>query len=141
MLYFCGHSILQSVVLMPACQLAITTMYRLLNFVCCRESEDTLLLILKEIYGYMGISPIKPGQVSHPNPMGQQFASPPPPARPPTMNPSMSPATLYMTPAQGEVGTPVGSYGPPPSVTQPHTPRPLNVGPPPRSGFIKTPNK
>ena len=89
----------------------------------------------------MGISPIKPGQLNHSSPAGPQLGSPPS-----TLNPS--PAPPYTAQSFPGYGAPPGmapppSMPPPPGMTVPHprTPKPANVGPPPRSGFVKTPNK
>ena len=117
-----------------------------------RESEDTILLILKEIYALSGILPLRPGQVSsvvgapavptlsplH-NPARGGF--PPPSAGPPHHVNSApllgGPPASISSPTSISMGPPLGGYsGGPPS-----GPPPTMSGPPPLSGFVRQPPK
>ncbi|CAH1783248.1 unnamed protein product [Owenia fusiformis] len=111
----------------------------------CRESEDTVLMILKETYALKGISPIKPGsdtsKKTGPPPIGPGAypMSGGPPQGPPISGVSGPPP---MSQAQGF--TPSTNFdssfnmgGPP--LDSSFTPQAASgpVGPPPMAGFMR----
>ncbi len=125
----------------------------------CRESEDTILMILKETYALLGLAPIKPGEGAHkqrlpPPPMasppGSLLASPvaPPPSH--MAGPGIAPPPVSGFSAAGPSGLPpppmMGSYGTPPppvattgawSAGAPPPASSTPLGPPPISGFVR----
>ncbi len=94
----------------------------------CRESEDTILMMLKETYALLGIAPQRPGSPSKtmlpPPPMasppGSLLASPVHSATglPPVQHPSLisigSPSAVGSPGAVGSMGTLPGGMMPPP---------------------------
>ena len=112
----------------------------LLLFLCVyRESEDTVLLILKEIHAARGIMPIRPGQdnvITSPLRPGDNIPSFP---RHPMAN------NGYPTPA-GVVSAEIPHWDAPPGVPRPVAPPTAPPGgghggtsfsPPPLSGFVR----
>lgn len=98
---------------------------------CYWESEDTVLLVLKELYGPQGMLPQMPGpELSKKGPAG------PPPL--PLYNKPQSTVSpqFSMPPMSQPTGVPLMPPGPPQS--RPMTgPPPQHVGPPPMHGFVK----
>ncbi|XP_056004599.1 phospholipase DDHD2-like isoform X2 [Ostrea edulis] len=119
---------------------------------CYWESEDTVLLVLKELYSPQGITPQMPGpdgtvklynaaaspprgpapppmaQYSPPSnqPMGVPLMTPPSNGPPPMRTPNMMPPMGHMPSPHMTQGM---TSGPPPPSS--------NVGPPPLAGFVK----
>lgn len=136
----CFDSISQSIVI------------SLYMYVFDRESEDTVLLVLKELYSPQGITPQMPGpdgtvklynaaaspprgpapppmaQYSPPSnqPMGVPLMTPPSNGPPPMRTPNMMPPMGHMPSPHMTQGM---TSGPPPPSS--------NVGPPPLAGFVK----
>ena len=108
-----------------------------------RESEDTILLMLKEIYAKMGIAPVKPGQIHaaplRPPPMGPGASIQAPPMM--SQSPLGSPSSHHHQPqgAPPMQPPPLRPPGSRPSVTPPRQSYPANptAGPPPMSGFVR----
>ncbi|XP_061185904.1 phospholipase DDHD2-like isoform X1 [Saccostrea echinata] len=124
---------------------------------CYWESEDTVLLVLKELYSPQGMTPQMPGPEGAVK-LYNTAASPPRGSVPPPMSQYPSP------PSNQPVGVPLmtpPSHGPPPmrtsnmmpprgSVPSPYMnpgmnsgppPQPASFGPPPLAGFVKPPQK
>ncbi|XP_022287855.2 triacylglycerol hydrolase DDHD2-like isoform X2 [Crassostrea virginica] len=123
---------------------------------CYWESEDTVLLVLKELYSPQGMSPQMPGpegavklyNTAAPPPRGSapppmsHYSSPPSnqpmgvPLMPPTAQGPPPMRTPHMMPSSGPM---------PPQMTQGMgsgpPPQPGNIGPPPLAGFVKPPQK
>ncbi len=103
-------------------------------FLSIRESEDTVLLILKEIYGLMGLAPTR--QVTSPQrPPLATFPRHPLAASPQIPSPQQRPAYVPSTKPVPQPG--MGMT--PPMGTSPARPPTGGgmVGPPPRFGFVK----
>lgn len=102
------------------------------SVVFCRDSEDTVLLLLKEIYAVMGINPQKPGP--DPNQV------PPPPAATSATFPHHPLRPTYTHPPQMTSPSMTPSMAPPTDTSLPpeeqSAPMP-NIGPPPMTGFIR----
>ena len=147
--------------------------------VCGRTSEDTALLILKEIYSPLGIAPIMPGpDGTTPKPVMPPASAPPPPksvaAYPaPGQASSPPPGSIFPFPPTGQPQGPAFHHPPPTGAPPPHMqgpaarfpspwgsagpgsqgssrgstpplgsqgmPQPGNMGPPPMSGFTRSP--
>lgn len=122
---------------------------------CYWESEDTVLLVLKELYSPQGMSPQMPGpegavklyNTAAPLPRGPVPMSqyPPPPSNQPMGVPLMSPPsqgppqmrTPNMMPPRGPMPSPHMNLG----MNSGPPPQPTSVGPPPLAGFVKPPQK
>lgn len=122
---------------------------------CYWESEDTVLLVLKELYSPQGMSPQMPGpegavklyNTAAPPPRGPVPMSqyPPPPSNQPMGVPLMSPPsqgppqmrTPNMMPPRGPMPSPHMNLG----MNSGPPPQPTSVGPPPLAGFVKPPQK
>lgn len=122
---------------------------------CYWESEDTVLLVLKELYSPQGMSPQMPGpegavklyNTAAPPPRGPVPMSqyPPPPSNQPMGVPLMSPPsqsppqmrTPNMMPPRGPMPSPHMNLG----MNSGPPPQPASVGPPPLAGFVKPPQK
>jgi hypothetical protein len=96
-----------------------------------RESEDTILLMLKETYGLQGIAPIKPGSEQR---QAAMFPRPPGGLSSPMGSMPASQAPPTSTPVQSP---PIG-YSPAPFNGN-HNSAPIGgpAAPPPLSGFVK----
>lgn len=122
---------------------------------CYWESEDTVLLVLKELYSPQGMFPQMPGpegavklyNTAAPPPRGPVPMSqyPPPPSNQPMGVPLMSPPsqgppqmrTPNMMPPRGPMPSPHMNLG----MNSGPPPQPTSVGPPPLAGFVKPPQK
>lgn len=128
-------------------------------FVINRESEDTVLLVLKELYSPQGMSPQMPGPEGAvklyntaalpprgPTPMSQY---PSPPSNQPMGVPLMSPPSQgppqmrapNMMPPRGPMPSPHMNFGMNSGMNSGPPPQPASVGPPPLAGFVKPPLK
>ncbi|KAL3863613.1 hypothetical protein ACJMK2_005363 [Sinanodonta woodiana] len=110
---------------------------------CYWDSEDTVLMCLKEIYSMYGIAPQMPGpdgshrhQALGPPPWSPNSQVPPPPSNlysqssvPPPNVPFSQPS--FLPPVQNRLPPQGLNVGPPPPVSQS-----THFGPPPMSGFI-----
>ncbi|KAK6178146.1 hypothetical protein SNE40_012963 [Patella caerulea] len=122
-------------------------LFALTSHGCYWESEDTVLMVLKEIYESSGITPQMPGPEgvhkragNQPPPPGQSRFQPPPtstdpafaqykpPPVPTMVPPPIRPQAHGMPPSTGQTGS-MGAQGPPPPF-QPNAP-------PPMSGFVR----
>jgi len=134
------------------------------NAFVCRESEDTVLLLLKEIYSLMGITTTDKSSTADVHqgvpPLHQPAVLPyvPPGTQPPPFRPPAVPPHMPNGSSGASIGSAVPMYGSPTQMSSaaiggplPGTayidplPRPPTnhdapspaVGPPPRSGFVR----
>lgn len=128
-------------------------------YVINRESEDTVLLVLKELYSPQGMSPQMPGpegavklyNTAAPPPRGPTPMSqyPSPPSNQPMGVPLMSPPSQgppqmrapNMMPPRGPMPSPHMNFGMNSGMNSGPPPQPASVGPPPLAGFVKPPLK
>ncbi|XP_046327437.2 phospholipase DDHD2-like isoform X2 [Haliotis rufescens] len=144
-------------------------LFALASHGCYWESEDTVLLFLKELYSPFGIAPQMPGPegahqraAAGPSPLGPPPmsvpAGPPPLGSPPQGIPRQPPPGFSPGPfSRGQNPSPGPSFSPgmlPPTVRQgpppmgmppmqspPQGQQTATVGPPPMSGFFRSPPK